>query len=123
MTTVFVDRDGVINRNRKDHVKSREEFAFLPGAVEALVDLTRNGLRTVVSTSQAAINRGITHRGAVDKIHARMILELEGAGAKVDGVFCCPQLPEELCSCRKPRPGLLFQAVEDFGAQIHRSYL
>ena len=120
---VFVDRDGVINRNRADHVKSWDEFVFLPNAVEALTELSRHGMRTVILTNQAAINRGIVSRRVIDDIHARMIALLQDAGARVEGVFCCPHRPEEHCSCRKPRPGLLLQAAEQLGIDLESSYL
>lgn len=123
MKTVFVDRDGVINRNRGDHVKSWEEFAFLPHAVDALVELTRHGFRIVVLTNQAAINRGITSRETIEEIHSRMIAALEAAGARIEAVFYCPHRPEEGCSCRKPQPGLLFQASEQLGIDLSQSYL
>lgn len=123
MKAVLIDRDGVINQNRPDHVKSWGEFVFLPGAVEAMVELTRHGLRTVILTNQAAINRGITGRETVEDIHERMVTALEAAGARVDGVFYCPHRPEERCSCRKPLPGLLLQAAEKLGIDLSQSYL
>lgn len=123
MRAVFVDRDGVINANRRDHVKSWNEFVFLPHAVEALVELTKHGLPTVVLTNQAAINREITPRRTVEEIHARMIAVLGAAGARIDGVFYCPHRPDEGCSCRKPRPGLLLQAAERLGIDLTESYL
>lgn len=123
MKTVFVDRDGVINHNRPDHVKNWGEFIFLPGAVDALVELTMYGFGTVILTNQAAINRGITSRETIDEIHARMVDALQAAGARIDGVFCCPHRPEEGCSCRKPQPGLLFQAAEKLRIDLSQSYL
>ncbi len=123
MKTVFVDRDGVINRNRGNHVKSWEEFVFLPHAVDALVDLTHHGFRTVVLTNQAAINRGITSRETIEEIHARMVEVLKAAGARIDGVFYCPHRPDEGCGCRKPQPGLLFEAAEKLALDLTQSYL
>ncbi len=123
MKTVFVDRDGVINRNRGDHVKSWGEFVFLPHAADALAELTRHGLGIVVLTNQAAINRGITSRETIEEIHLRMVAALDAAGARVEGVFYCPHRPEEGCSCRKPQPGLLFQAAEKLGIDLSQSYL
>lgn len=123
MKAVFVDRDGVINRNRRDHVKSWEEFAFLPRAAEALAELTRHGLRIVVLTNQAIVNRGMVPRERVDEIHARMVDALEAAGARIEGVFYCPHRPDERCDCRKPNPGLLLQVSRELGIDISRSYL
>jgi D-glycero-D-manno-heptose 1,7-bisphosphate phosphatase len=123
LSTVFVDRDGVVNRNRKDHVKSWEEFVFLPRAVEALAELTRHGFKIVILTNQAAINRGITPRETIEEIHARMREVLARAGARVDGVFYCPHRPDERCACRKPKPGLLVQAAEALGIDLRESYL
>lgn len=123
MKAVFIDRDGVINCNRKDHVKSWEEFVFLPRSVEALAELTRRGFKTVILTNQAVVNRGIVSRETIDDIHARMTARLELAGARVDGVFYCPHRPEERCSCRKPQPGLLLAAAEQLGIDLAQSYL
>ncbi len=123
MKTVFVDRDGVINRNRGDHVKSWDEFVFLPHAMDALAELTRHGFRIVVLTNQAAINRGITRRETIEEIHTRMAAALEAAGARIEGIFYCPHRPEEGCSCRKPQPGMLFRASEQLGIDLSQSYL
>ncbi len=123
MKAVFVDRDGVINRNRDDYVKRWEDFVFLPHAAEALAEITRHGLMTVVLTNQSAINRGIITREAVEEIHARMTAELRLVGARIDGVFYCPHRPDERCGCRKPRPGLLLQAAQRLHIDLSQSYL
>ncbi|MCC7369136.1 MAG: HAD family hydrolase [Chloroflexi bacterium] len=107
MWTVFLDRDGVINENRPDHVKSWTEFEFLPGAPEAIARLSDAGCRVFVITNQAIINRGIVPRDVVEGINARMVEELRSYGASVTDVAYCPHRPEEACPCRKPRPGLL----------------
>ncbi|HEX2924299.1 MAG TPA: D-glycero-beta-D-manno-heptose 1,7-bisphosphate 7-phosphatase [Chloroflexota bacterium] len=120
---VFIDRDGVINRNLGSHVKRWEEFVFLPGAIEALAALTRHGFQSIVLTNQAAINRGIITRETLEGIHTRMLGRIEAAGARIDGVFYCPHRPDEHCSCRKPQPGLLYQAAERFGVKLSESYL
>lgn len=123
MRVVFVDRDGVINRNRRNHVKSWEDFQFLPGSIDALAELTRYGFRTVVLTNQAAINRGLLSREELEAIHDRMVGELARAGARVDAVLYCPHRPEERCQCRKPRPGLLLAASRRLGISLAGSYL
>jgi D-glycero-D-manno-heptose 1,7-bisphosphate phosphatase len=108
---VFLDRDGVINRNRIDHVKSWSEFEFLPGALEALKRLAGLDLPVVVVTNQAAIGRGLIDAAEVDEIHRRMIEAVRLFGGRIDAVLCCPHRPDEGCECRKPKPGLLIQAA------------
>ncbi|RLC65703.1 MAG: hypothetical protein DRI48_06440 [Chloroflexi bacterium] len=102
---VFIDRDGVICRNRNDHVKSWREFVFIPGALEAMARLASLDLHIVIITNQAAINRGLISTAVVEDIHARMVRAIEAAGGRVDQVVYCPHRPDENCSCRKPRPG------------------
>ncbi|HID62631.1 MAG TPA: D-glycero-beta-D-manno-heptose 1,7-bisphosphate 7-phosphatase [Anaerolineae bacterium] len=120
---VFLDRDGVINENRLDYVKSWAEFTFLPGVFEALRHLAQTDLAVVVITNQSAINRGLVSRATVEEIHARMVAEIARQGGRVDAVFCCPHRPDEDCPCRKPRPGLLLQAAAELGLNLARSYL
>jgi histidinol-phosphate phosphatase family protein len=120
---VFLDRDGVICRNRDDHVKSWDEFVFLPGAREALARLAHLNLRLVVITNQAIINRGIVPVEVVESIHTRMVRAIEEAGGRIDRVMYCPHRPDEHCACRKPEPGLLLMAAEEFGLDLSQSYL
>jgi D-glycero-D-manno-heptose 1,7-bisphosphate phosphatase len=120
---VFVDRDGVICRNRKDHVKSWEEFVFLPGALDALARLSSSELSVVVITNQAVINRHMVTVPVLEEIHARMVQAIRAAGGRVDRVAYCPHRPEEQCDCRQPRPGLLLGTAEELGLDLARSYL
>jgi D-glycero-D-manno-heptose 1,7-bisphosphate phosphatase len=106
---VFLDRDGVINLNRANHVKSWEEFEFLPGAIQAIVRLSRAGLALFVVTNQAVVNRGMVARELVEWINARMEQVIETHGGKITAVAYCPHRPDEQCRCRKPRPGLLLR--------------
>lgn len=115
--TVFVDRDGVINANRVNHVRTWSEVEFLPGALDGLALLTRSGFDVVVVTNQAIINRNEAAHAAVDSIHARMVAEIEGHGGAVRAVQVCPHRPDEGCGCRKPAPGLLLDAAARF--RIH----
>lgn len=113
--TVFLDRDGVINRKcpEGDYVKSWSEFEFLPGAKEALMLLKRLGLRVIVVTNQRGIARGLFTKKALHEIHARMQAELQAADATVDAIYYCPH-DEGQCDCRKPQTGLFLQAQRDF---------
>ena len=107
---VLLDRDGVINANRDGYVTSWNQFRFLPGAIEALRQLTVAGYRLAVITNQAAIGRGLASVKEVEEVNGRMVSVLAAAGARVDAVLYCPHAPEEGCRCRKPRPGLLVEA-------------
>ena len=107
LSAVFLDRDGVINENRDDHVKSWREFHFLPGAPQAVARLTRAGVRVFVVTNQAVVNRGLVSRVRIDALNARMVRELRRRGGTIEAVAYCPHRPDEGCGCRKPRAGLL----------------
>jgi D-sedoheptulose 7-phosphate isomerase len=120
---VFLDRDGVINRNRSDYVKSWDEFSFLPGATEALSLLSQAALDVVVVSNQSAINRGLVDETAVREINSRMVSDVERAGGRIDEVLFCPHRPDEGCACRKPNVGLLEEAARARGIDLSRSYM
>jgi D-glycero-D-manno-heptose 1,7-bisphosphate phosphatase len=112
--TVLLDRDGVIGRNRSDYVKSWDEFEFLPGSLEALRMLAEQQVRVIVVTNQSVVGRGIISQDELDQIHARMMTEIEAHGGRIDDILYCPHAPDDGCSCRKPRPGLLLEAMDRF---------
>lgn len=118
MSTIFLDRDGVINENRADYVKSWEEFRFLPGAREAIAQLTRAGHHIVVCTNQAGIARGTIALETVDDIHSRMVAEIAKVGGAIERVYYCPHAKDANCGCRKPRPGLLLRARDELGLDL-----
>lgn len=116
--TVFLDRDGVINRNRNDYVKSWAEFRFLPGACRAIAALTEAGYRVFVVSNQACVGRGISTLGAIEDIHQRMRAHIARAGGKIEAVLWCPHHPNDGCACRKPAPGLLLRARDDYRVDL-----
>ena len=118
MSTIFLDRDGVINENRADYVKSWSEFSFLPGSREAIAKLTRAGHRIVVCTNQAGVARGAISIETVHEIHRRMADAISEAGGKIEKVYFCPHGKDECCDCRKPRPGLLLKARDELGLDM-----
>ena len=120
---IFLDRDGVINANRPDHVKSWDEFVFLPRALDALRQIAASDFVVLVTTNQAAIARGQTSDAAVRDIHARMTAAVASAGGRIDAVYYCPHLPEENCECRKPRTGLYRQGARERDIDLARSYV
>jgi D-sedoheptulose 7-phosphate isomerase len=120
---VIIDRDGVINRNRPDSVKSWEEFEFLPGALQGLATLARHGHKVVVVTNQANIGRGLLTPAQLEHIHGRMtdaVVEAQGA---IEAIYVCTHSPEEGCACRKPAPGLLTQAADELEFELSNAYL
>ncbi len=119
MSTIFLDRDGVINENRADYVKSWSEYRFLPGAREAIAKLTQAGHRIVVCTNQAGIARGSISLEAVEDIHRRMLTSIVEMGGYIEKVYYCPHSKDEHCLCRKPRPGLLLRARDELGLDMH----
>lgn len=123
MRTVFLDRDGVINENRADHVKSWAEFAFVPGALQALRRLNQAGIQAFIVTNQAIVNRGVVTRDIVDKINGEMLREVERSGGKITAVAYCPHRPDEKCGCRKPQPGLLLALSREHQVDLTQSVI
>lgn len=120
---VFLDRDGVINENRRDYVRSWAEFSFLPQAFPALRRLAASPFAVVVVSNQSAIGRGLVEQSTVEEIHRRMTRQIEAQGGRLDGVFYCPHRPDEGCDCRKPQPGLLLAAAAALELDLARSFL
>ena len=118
MKLVILDRDGTINHEREDYIKSPEEWVPLPGALEAIARLNHAGWHVVVATNQSGIGRGLFDMAALNAMHAKMHQILARHGARVDAVFFCPHTPEDQCSCRKPQPGLFNMIGERFGVSL-----
>ena len=123
MTAVLLDRDGVINKNRPGYVKSWREFEFLPGALEALRTLAERRVRVVVVTNQSPVGRGIITRQELMRVNEHMLTTVNAHGGRIDGILCCPHAPEAACTCRKPRPGLLLEALRRFRLDRAHSYM
>lgn len=120
---IFLDRDGVINVNRTDHVKNWDEFEFIPGALDSIRTLSATGLPIFIVTNQAIVNRGTVTACHIDEIHAQMITEIEKAGGAIKKVYFCPHDNHESCTCRKPEPGMLLQAAQEFDIDLTQSYM
>lgn len=120
---VFLDRDGVINADSPDYIKSWAEFRFLPQSVGAISLLTRCDFRVMVVTNQSALNRGLISRDTLDDIHRRMRQALRASGGSVQDIFFCPHRPDEHCDCRKPKPGMIFRAQAKYGIDLNSAVL
>ncbi|MEE8387741.1 MAG: D-glycero-beta-D-manno-heptose 1,7-bisphosphate 7-phosphatase [Acidiferrobacterales bacterium] len=106
MNLIILDRDGTINEDSDDYIKSPDEWIPLPGSVEAIGRLTRAGYRVVVATNQSGIARGLYDMDTLNRIHTKMINAARDHGGEIDGIFFCPHGPDDHCDCRKPKPGL-----------------
>jgi D-glycero-D-manno-heptose 1,7-bisphosphate phosphatase len=116
MKLVLLDRDGVINVNREDYVKSPGELVLVGGAAAALARLNREGIRVAVCTNQSCVGRGVINLERLEQIHAHLRDLLARDGARLDAILVCPHAPWERCDCRKPAPGMLREALRRFGA-------
>ena len=119
---IFLDRDGVINENRADHVTTWADFVPVHGALAGVRALSRLGLPIFVVTNQAIVGRGIITAEALDDLHARMRRLISAHGGQISGVYACPHRPEDDCGCRKPRPGLFRRAAHEHGLDLSQSY-
>ncbi|MDQ6711523.1 MAG: HAD family hydrolase [Candidatus Dormibacteraeota bacterium] len=121
--TVFLDRDGVINRRRPDHVKCWEEFEFLPGSLDALASLRQMGVHIIVITNQAVVGRGLITEEDLEQIHRRMIEVVESRGGRIDRIYACLHVPELHCACRKPGTEHLRRASAELGIDLRESFM
>lgn len=118
---ILLDRDGTINVERTDYVKSIDELILLAGALSALASLSVFGAPIVLITNQSAIGRGIVSHEQIAEIHAHLCSLVRTAGGHIDAIYVCPHRPDEACSCRKPKPGLLQSAASEMGFDLRRS--
>ncbi|MDO9423964.1 MAG: D-glycero-beta-D-manno-heptose 1,7-bisphosphate 7-phosphatase [Methylobacter sp.] len=116
---VLLDRDGVINHDSDDFIKSPEQWLPLAGSLEAIALLNKHGYRVVVITNQSGLARGLFDAAMLEQIHAKMQLMVAEKGGKIDAIYFCPHGPDDNCSCRKPKPGLL----ETFATDNHVSLI
>lgn len=120
---VFLDRDGVINRDSSDYIKSWSEFNFLPGSLEAIKLLTLKGFTTIIITNQSVINRKMVSGEVLDDIHTRMKKTVKSQDGEIKDIFFCPHTPEDRCDCRKPRPGLILKAQKKYQIDLKTSVM
>jgi D-glycero-D-manno-heptose 1,7-bisphosphate phosphatase len=115
---VFLDRDGVINRDSPDYIKSWSEFEFLPGSVAAIQHLTLNGFAAIIITNQSVIRRKMISLKDLEYIHRMMRSSFKAGGGEIKDIFFCPHTPDDACDCRKPKPGLIHKAKQRYGIDL-----
>ena len=120
---IFLDRDGVINKKRDDYVKSIKELEIFPDIGEGIFKLKKMGFLIIVITNQSAINRKIITTTELEKIHSAIQNFLKVRNCNIDRFYFCPHRPDESCNCRKPKTGLLLQAINDFSIDSSKSWM
>jgi D-glycero-D-manno-heptose 1,7-bisphosphate phosphatase len=111
MPLLVLDRDGVVNQDSDEYIRSERDWIPIPGSVEAIARLSLAGYRVAIATNQSGLNRGYFTLDDLDSIHNRLSTMVEEQGGNIAGIFYCPHRPDENCNCRKPDIGLL-QAIE-----------
>ncbi|MDR0634437.1 MAG: D-glycero-beta-D-manno-heptose 1,7-bisphosphate 7-phosphatase [Azoarcus sp.] len=118
MNLIILDRDGVINHDSDQFIKSPDEWRPIPGALEAIALLNRWGWRVVVATNQSGVGRGLFDMDMLNAIHDKMVKSLAQVGGRLDAIFFCPHPADSTCNCRKPKPGMLLEIGERFNAEL-----
>lgn len=118
MRLLILDRDGVINKDSDQYIKSPEEWRPLPGSLEAIALLTQAGYRIVVATNQSGIGRGLFDMATLNAIHNKMHKAVNQAGGRIEAVFFCPDTDASKSPCRKPNPGMFHAIAERFNTPL-----
>jgi histidinol-phosphate phosphatase family protein len=126
--TIFIDRDGVINKDpggwtKFDYVTDFRDFHFLPGSLEALKLLNDNGVRVIIVSNQAGVSRGHFSKGELDAVNSKMLDEIGKRGGRIEAVYYCVHRDEDNCRCRKPKAGMLEDAAKRFNIKLEEAYM
>ncbi len=118
MKLIILDRDGVINVDSDQFIKSPDEWKPIPGALEAIARLNQWGWRVVVASNQSGVGRGLFGMDTLNAINDKMVRSLAQVGGRLDAIFFCPHAADSTCDCRKPKPGMLLQIGERFNVDL-----
>ncbi len=119
---VLLDRDGVINQDSDQYIKTPDEWQPLPGSLEAIALLNKHGYKVVVITNQSGLARSLYDLDTLEQIHAKMLRLCAQNHGKIEAIFYCPHHPDDDCTCRKPKPGLLEQFSSEFDVDLTNTY-
>ena len=120
---IFLDRDGVINLEKKDYVKSIKEFQIIDKVPKAIVELKKKGFLVIVITNQSAINRKLLTIEVLNEIHNHLQKILKNNNTSIDYFYFCPHRPDEKCKCRKPNPGMILKAAQEHDIDMNQSFM
>lgn len=115
---IFLDRDGVINQDSMHYIKGVDEFIEIPGSIAAIARLSKAGYLIGIATNQSGVSRGLYTEDELAAINQKMKNAVQAAGGTIDAIQYCLHLPEELCSCRKPQPGMLLALAKHFDCSL-----
>ena len=118
MPLLILDRDGVINHDSENYIRSLADWQPVKGSVESIARLSRAGFRVVIATNQSGLSRGYFTLDDLEAIHQHLCQLVEEQGGSVTGIFYCPHLPDEGCACRKPATGMVQQAAAKYGLDL-----
>ena len=118
MKIIVLDRDGVINFDSDQFIKSPEEWKPIPGSLEAIARLNESGWRVVVASNQSGVGRGLFDMDTLNSINEKMVKAAGQVGGRFDAIFFCPHTADSTCACRKPKPGMFLQIAERFNADM-----
>ncbi len=122
MKLIILDRDGVINEDAGDYIKSAEEWQPIPGSIEAIARLSRAGFTPVVATNQSGLARGLFDLDDLEAMHAKLTMLVEENGGKLEAIFYCPHHPDDDCKCRKPKTGMLDAIEAEFNTSVESTW-
>jgi D-glycero-D-manno-heptose 1,7-bisphosphate phosphatase len=123
MKLVILDRDGTINYDSDQYIKSPAEWRPIPGSLEAIGRLTQAGYRIVVATNQSGIARGLFDTATLISIHDTLQRAAAQVGGRVDAFFFCPHAADSTCECRKPKPGMVLEVARRFNISLGDTYM
>lgn len=122
MKLVILDRDGVINEDRDDYVKSADEYIPITGSIDAIVRLNKAGYTVVIATNQAGLAKGKFELEDLESMHEKLTHLVEDNGGEIGAIFYCPHHPDDNCKCRKPKPGMLDAIEAEFNTSVEGCY-
>lgn len=120
MKLVILDRDGVINKDSRDFIKTPDEWIPIPGSLEAIALLNQHGFRVVVATNQSGIARGLFDTVTLNAIHDKMHHAVGQMGGHIDAIFYCPHAASDHCACRKPKSEMIEDIGQRFSVDLHK---
>ncbi len=122
MKLIILDRDGVINHDSDQYIKSPAEWKPIEGSIEAIAHLTQAGFSVVIATNQSGVERGLFDMDTLNAIHDKMFSAVKNAGGRIEAIFYCPHQAEAGCDCRKPKPGMLRMIAAHFNTELDETF-